>query len=636
MQNQLIEVNKLEKSPQNARRTVAKGAVEDLKASILAHGGIFHNLVVARGEGERYLVIDGGRRLEALRALQAEGRLPADYAVPCQIRGDGDALETSLAANTVRLAMHPADEYEAFAKLADDGLTPEQIGERFGQTRKHVEQRLRLGNAHPKLLEAYRAEELTLDCMMAFAITDDRKRQMKVYRSLKECHSLNPRAIRASLTEAMAEAGSKLAKFVGLDAYREAGGTTQSDLFSDAVYLENPELLNDLAAAKLEAARQELEAEGWGWVIASPDRDSEVIYSCSQIDPQPVDPTPELAEQRQAIESELDAIAEEAESEGETDELVARYQAAEARLPEIDEQIEALAAYDPGHVAIAGCYVSIHQDGTLRVEKGLVRKADLKRLNSLKAGDHPQDKKPKGLPETLKRDLEAYRLQAAQVEIARHRLIALDLFTFTVASHAFAVRRYDGPDLHFVQHRPKVKEQTVAEQSMKTIAKALPLDWLKPNSEAERFQAFTALSDTQKLDLLAYCVATSLQPQLSTGKEATAYELALSMTGADVAGYWRPTAANFLGRITRDPLLALGRELLGEQWAQSRSKDKKGELAAALERAFADPGKHVRNPQQLEKLTHWLPEGMAFTAIAPAKPQAKPKAKAKKTARKAA
>src|SRR5262245_47869558 len=118
MQHQLIEINRLEKSPQNARRTVAKGTAEDLKASLLAHG-LMHNLVVTDDGDGIYRVTDGGRRLEALKALQAEGRLPADYAVPCQIRTGENALETSLAANTIRLAMHPADEFEAFAKLAE-------------------------------------------------------------------------------------------------------------------------------------------------------------------------------------------------------------------------------------------------------------------------------------------------------------------------------------------------------------------------------------------------------------------------------------------------------------------------------------------------------------------------------------
>lgn len=631
MQHQLIEVNKLEKSPQNARRTVAKGAAEDLKASILAHG-VQHNLVVTAGAAGRYLVLDGGRRLEALRALQAEGKLPADHEVLCLVRGADDGLEASLAANTVRLAMHPADEFEAFARLIEAGATVDEVAARFGKPAKYVEQRLRLGRAGPKLLQAYRAEELTLEGLMAFALTDDRKRQMKVYRALKESHALNPRTIRAALTEAMAEAGSKLARFVGLDAYRAAGGTTQSDLFSEAVYLENPELLNDLAAAKLDAVRQVLEAEGWGWVIASPEYDWEVTHGCERIYPQRGEVPAELAEPRQAVEQELEEIHRALE-DTESDALIDALDEAEARLAEIDEQIAALAVYDPDHVAVAGCYVSIAQDGSLRVEKGLVRKQDRKRLITPDAADAGPEK-PKGLPETLKRDLEAYRLQVSQAEIARHRLIALDLLIFTAASHAFHQTARSGPDVLFRTHPPAVKDATVARQSMSTIEKVLARDWLKPKTEAERFRAFTGLADTQKLDLLAWCVAGSLQPQFATGREATAYELALSLTEASVAAYWRPTAANYLGRITRDQLLALGREVLGDQWAQARAREKKGELAAQLERAFAAPEKHARNPQQLDKLTRWLPEGMAFTAIAAEQPKAI--AKAKKTARKAA
>ena len=45
----------------------------------------------------------------------------------------------------------------------------------------------------------------------------------------------------------MVEAGSKLARFVGLDAYAAAGGTSRTDLFGDEVYLEKPALLHRLA-----------------------------------------------------------------------------------------------------------------------------------------------------------------------------------------------------------------------------------------------------------------------------------------------------------------------------------------------------------------------------------------------------
>ncbi|APW58630.1 ParB/RepB/Spo0J family partition protein [Paludisphaera borealis] len=626
MNHQLIEINKLEKSSQNARRTVIKGAGEDLKDSIDAHG-LMHNLVVIDEGDGTYRVTDGARRLAALKALQKEGKLPADHAVPCQVRSKESALETSLAANTVRLAMHPADEYEAFAKLAADH-TPEQIAQRFGKTVKYVEQLMKLGNADPRLLREYREENLTLDCLKAFAITDDRKRQMKVYRALKDSHSLNPRAIRAALTDTMADADGKLAKFVGLDAYREAGGTTQSDLFSETIYLENAALLHELANDRLAAVQQELEAEGWGWIEISPERDWEVIYPCGHIHPLPGEMPAELAGQRELIEAELAGIEQTLE-DTESDEMTQAQEAAEARLADIDRQIAGFAVYDPEEIKIAGCYVSIDTDGSLRIEKGLVRKQDMKRLAK---GDDAIPKRPKGMPQTLKRDLEANRLQIAQVEIAKNRLVALDLLIFTVVNDAVSRRLVgcSGLDVNFRKTRPTVKELTAADHALKAIEEALPLAWLKPKTEAEQFRVFSNLSDTQKLHLLAWCVAGSLKPQLSTGREATAYELALSLTGAEVAGYWRPTVANYLGRITRDQLLALGRDTLGDAWAQSRHRDKKGELAAQLERAFADPEKHGRTPEQIAKLTRWLPEGMAFTDTAPATP------KSKKSARKAA
>src|SRR5438309_146146 len=104
MEHTMIEVNKLEKSPLNARRTTAKAATEEMKASILAHG-LMQNLVVTADAKGGYRVIAGARRLAALRELQAEGRLPGNHAVPCQVVTDEHALEMSLAENTVRLAM---------------------------------------------------------------------------------------------------------------------------------------------------------------------------------------------------------------------------------------------------------------------------------------------------------------------------------------------------------------------------------------------------------------------------------------------------------------------------------------------------------------------------------------------------
>ncbi|MCE9566003.1 MAG: hypothetical protein K8U57_28600 [Planctomycetes bacterium] len=55
---------------------------------------------------------------------------------------------------------------------------------------------------------------MTLECLMAFTVTDDHRRQRKVYQSLQGWQKDDPSVIRAALTEKMLEAGSKLARTV--------------------------------------------------------------------------------------------------------------------------------------------------------------------------------------------------------------------------------------------------------------------------------------------------------------------------------------------------------------------------------------------------------------------------------------
>ena len=124
---QHLELSQLVLSPANVRKTPATAADDAaLEASIRAHG-ILQNLIVHSapypdGRGA-YEVDAGGRRLKILQKLAAEGAIDADAKVPCKIREPEDAVETSLAENTVRAAMHPADEFVAMAALIDTGAS---------------------------------------------------------------------------------------------------------------------------------------------------------------------------------------------------------------------------------------------------------------------------------------------------------------------------------------------------------------------------------------------------------------------------------------------------------------------------------------------------------------------------------
>ena len=85
------------------------------------------------------------------------------------------------------------------------------------------------------------------------------------------------------------------------------------------------------------------------------------------------------------------------------------------------------------------------------------------------------------------------------------------------------------------------------------------------------------------------------------------------------ADFWRPTAANYWGRVKKAHGLAIGREILGDRWARDHAGDKKPELAAALETAF-DPAKSTAciglDQAAREAAAAWLPPGMAYAGAA--------------------
>ena len=209
MHIETIPLSKLVPSPANVRK--AKTDITGLAANIMAHG-LLQNLQVCPN-GETYEVVAGGRRLAALKLLAKQKKIAADYGVACEVRDGADATEISLAENEMREAMHPADQFEAFKKLAEDGKGEEEIAARFGVTPHIVRQRLKLAVVSPKLIAAYRKGAMTLDCLMAFTVADDHRTQEKVWAGLPDYARQRADAIRDALTEKHIAADSKLARW---------------------------------------------------------------------------------------------------------------------------------------------------------------------------------------------------------------------------------------------------------------------------------------------------------------------------------------------------------------------------------------------------------------------------------------
>ena len=118
-----VPLCKLKKSPKNVRKVPhTKADIQAFAASIAALGMLQYPVVEPelgpRGKPTgHYLVNAGeGRRLAQLLRVKRK-EIKADEPIRCILDTEHSATEISLAENAIRTEMHPADQYEAFAKL---------------------------------------------------------------------------------------------------------------------------------------------------------------------------------------------------------------------------------------------------------------------------------------------------------------------------------------------------------------------------------------------------------------------------------------------------------------------------------------------------------------------------------------
>ena len=264
-----IPVSDLVACSSNVRRQLVTG-IEEL-AALIESQGLLQNLIVtervARGGTSRmrFGVVAGERRRRALLLLQKHGRLSKTHEVPCELVSAERALEVSVAENSGREAMHPADEFEAFRAMIAEGKGIEDVAARFGVSPLTVQRRLKLASVSPALLALYRQDGINLDQLMALTLADNHALQERAWAEAPHW-ARSPAELRRRLTDAdIAITGNALARFVGVDVYEAAGGHVRRDLFdgAQAGYITDVELLRRLAREKLEVFGEAARGEGW-------------------------------------------------------------------------------------------------------------------------------------------------------------------------------------------------------------------------------------------------------------------------------------------------------------------------------------------------------------------------------------
>jgi ParB family chromosome partitioning protein len=255
----LCKVEDLASLPYMVRRYSA-GQVEEL-AALIASPGLLQNPIVTEqvgGRGKRrqtkFGVVAGERRRRALVLLQERQVLATGREVLCELVNAGHAVEISLAENIWREVTHPADEFEAFHAMVEQGQVVKDEVPLLDVSLLVVQRRFNLAALLPKLLALYREDGDNLDQLIALCLSSDHAAQERAWLEVQswEC---TPAALRKRLTEGeVLSHQSALAGFDGIEAYEEAGGAVRRDSFDSdqACWMCDPDLLRRLAAKKLD------------------------------------------------------------------------------------------------------------------------------------------------------------------------------------------------------------------------------------------------------------------------------------------------------------------------------------------------------------------------------------------------
>ncbi len=602
---QHIPLNKLVESEDNVRRTERKRDIDALAASIAAHG-LLQNLTVTERDIGKYAVVAGARRHAALKLLVRQGERAKDWPVPCHIVDAAAAVEASLAENVQRVDMNAMDEVEAYAALVDGGASAEDVARRFGATVRHVEQRLAIARLSPRIRAAYRKGELTLDVARAFCLDPDHTAQDRVFKGLSKPIS-NTHAVRSALTQGRTLASDRLALFVGIEAYTQAGGRIVKDLFEDdVVLLDDGDIIQRLALAKAETLRDAVLAEGWGW--AEINLAGGHFEGCASERLRATQRKLTAKEKRgmSALEAEIERIDGELEDMEDGEAAATLWSERDKLDQEHDDLIEATRVYDSAMLTHAGAVISVDRDGKAQIVRGLIRRGDMKAIDKLRkqamAGDDKDGNDDdadggapmgSGLSKALTRDLTLARTRAIRAGVASDGHVALALMVCLLSQQSAGEGDLVGPE---ISSTPRDFGDGDFLQTLKS-ARVMPESFGECLAlDCEALIACLAILVAETIDLTHEGASARDEERQRAGDVmAAAIDLDMAAHWSAGAEFWMRTPKQYaLDALPEAPGLAELGEKERAAKLKALAKLKKRAFADAVAKAFAE--------------SRWLPE----------------------------
>ncbi|RWN35810.1 ParB/RepB/Spo0J family partition protein [Mesorhizobium sp.] len=577
----------------NARRHRNDEGIEELKASIRAHG-LAQSLRVRPAErAGRFRIVAGSRRYRVLCELATSGDTAAgvpvteEFPVPVIIGYEDDdqtAREISQAENLIRLPQHEADTYETFRELADRGLGEDQIASRFGIDPKRVKRMLALGRLSPMILDAWRDGSLdergrAFEVVRAFTLAPSIEDQERVFKKLSKDRNLHGHAVMLAFGGADDDI-KKWVKIAGLDAYKAAGGAVTTDLFGDDHIVADKPLMHRVAEAAIQAKLDGLKAEGWSWV--STNADLGYYWKHSWRREKPGDGKATAAEKKQI--KKLEKAAAKA-VEGADDELAALQAAIAGRQ------------WTPDQFAKAGAVVEIGYHGDVEIVRGVVKPQAEKKASS--ASGAPKEKGPPTISNALHQRLSGQATLAVRLALQQEPHVGLVALLAGFITH----RRMHADSPVRIYHEGFAKNHGEGKETFASV-----------------FERLIDLTDAELFAVAAECAADAVHMERPYGGkppfDANAAPLAAAIDADHLTAALQETfdAADYFGGASKPFVITAIREALNDDEARKADKMKKAELVAF---ALANVPQTGWLPPELRAPTYSGPGAIPDLAEAP-------------------
>jgi ParB family chromosome partitioning protein len=279
-----------------------------------------------------------------------------------------------------------------------------------------------------------------------------------------------------------------------------------------------------------------------------------------------------------------------------------------------------------------GVFVVVAHDGDVRIERGFIRAEDEApepepqeaetvidgvRVNGdgeiLDSEDGEGDDLPeteaepeedagdagKPLPDSLIRDLTAYRTLGLRLALGEQPDMALIAVVHTLAAQTYY---RGGSTAHCLEISPSSNYLAAHADGIEDTAAAKMLadrhaGWAAdmPRDVADLWGFVAGLDHASLMALLAHCASLTVNavklPWESSKRRAheTADKLVTAVT-LDMTAHWTPTVRSYFGRVTKAHILAAVRDALGDEAAERIADKKKMEMAEAAEQLLAGTG----------------------------------------------